>query len=361
MTTTANFVWVLWTVRNSCYEMLTSTQIMASSSNKNRPLLRSSSFQSLPYELREQIWLESLAPRLIYLYPHHIVSSLPSSSQRPKSSHYKLTRTDVGFGASIHGTSNTPAQAFAAYESFVALKAGADGEMLEPELKQVGRHPIFRNPNSPPALRVCHESRAIALNRGYVLAFKDASMVWKEKEPLKEREKIQFQLDKTFGRKGIWVDFDHDLFMFYTGYKRSACPHYVNRPLTFLHNWAPDDAKRIKRLALHGQSDMVLKALRADHVAIPHGQRWRTTWQWVSLGFDNLQEIWIDDEVEPENNSELYYDTRGNLRDWQPQKDAAEQFSSSMVVEKSLLPSWTAPLPQVKVVRGAEWDTYFGD
>ncbi|CZR66479.1 uncharacterized protein PAC_16380 [Phialocephala subalpina] len=309
-----------------------------------------SAFETLPYEIREQIWLETLVPRLIYIHPHRRIAPPFYDPQSDEILDSKRHTISVRFNCSLHSQSATPAQAFADYASFAAPNLPKvdrmDGDSLTFD-DILAKQPLtYKSTDPPAALYVCQESRAIALRRGYVLAFKGVDLRL-------EAEDRKYWQKNHLGDKGVWIDFEHDLIMLdalYRPWMYSKCaPH---EPLVLLHKFAPGDVKRIKRLALGGNPGGILRALRGNCIPVSHGQRWRTAWQWwVGMGFDNLEEIWIDDEFE---------DKRDEQWDgWHSQKDAEAQYHNVLGLGKSKLPNCTSPVPQVKVFRGEEWHAHF--
>ncbi|KUJ09697.1 uncharacterized protein LY89DRAFT_740773 [Mollisia scopiformis] len=330
---------------------------MGSDHSKKPQSILPSSFQSLPYEIREQIWLYTLLPRLIYIHPHQRLEPHPYDHESNELVDGLRMTASVRFNHSLHTTSSTPAEAFASYASFVVpdphYVGRMDGEFLNYEHKLAVQPLAWRGGQAPPALHVCGESRAIALRKGYVLAFKGVDL------RLEEEDK-EYWKNNHLSDKGIWVNFSTDLIMLDALYRSRMYPKWAPlQPLVVLNKWAPEDVKRIRYLALGGNPGMVLSALRGNCVPVPHGPRWRTEWQWwVSLGYDNLEEIWIDDEFEV-TQKEKYYEV--SWRDWECQKGAAEQCIRAISMGRSKLPHWTSPLPEVKVVRGKDWRVYFGD
>lgn len=66
-----------------------------------------SAFESLPFEIREQIWLETLTPRLIYLHPHERLSPPHNDLEHDKTIDGQRSGLSVRFNYSVHHPSNT--------------------------------------------------------------------------------------------------------------------------------------------------------------------------------------------------------------------------------------------------------------
>lgn len=319
------------------------------SSGKVQSILPSA-FESLPFEIREQIWFETLVPRLIYLHPHRRLAPHDYDSECDEILDSLRPTVSVRFNYSLHTPSATPARAFADYASFAIPNPPKNNRMNSESLKYdrvLAKQPLaYQSADPPAALYVCRESRSIAMRRGYTLAFKGVD------RRLEEVDK-QYWQKNTLSDKGVWIDFEHDLIMLDAMYRLwmySKCAPL--EPLVLLNKFFPDDVKRIKRLALGGHPGGILRALRGNCIPVPHGQRWRTAWQWwVGMRFDNLEEIWIDDEFEEERDEQ--WDS------WHSQKDAEAQYSNALGMGKSKLPNCTSPIPQVRVVRGEDWHTHF--
>lgn len=321
---------------------------MGTSSSKKGQCHFPSAFESLPFEIREQIWLETLVPRLIYLHPHRRIAPHEYDHERDEILDSPRPTVAVRFNHSLYTASATPAQAFADYASFAVPNPPKndrmDGESLEYD-QILAKQPLaYKSADPPAALYVCRESRALALRRGYVLSFKGV-------DRRLEQEDKEYWQKNNLGDKGVWVDFEHDIIMLdalYRPWMYSKCASL--EPLVLLHKFAPAEVKSLKRLALGGNSSGVLQALRGQFRPAPyiHGQRPRPSlprqWPFV-MGFVKLEEIWIDDGLEQEGDG---------LECSISKKDTQALYLdalSTLSMGKSVL--------QVKVVRGGEWHTHF--
>ena len=88
---------------------------------------QSANFSSLPSEIRQQIWLLTLAPRLIYLHSHKTLSSLAKGNR-----HKSLrTITSIQFSHSLYSPDCTPASHFRA----AALPHSQHQRRIPPRMK----------------------------------------------------------------------------------------------------------------------------------------------------------------------------------------------------------------------------------
>ncbi|KAE8445995.1 hypothetical protein EG329_012634 [Mollisiaceae sp. DMI_Dod_QoI] len=329
---------------------------MGSSPSKNalaKPTILSD-FQSLPYEIREQVWLETLTPRLIYLHPHEGLSPPRYDFKHNKIVDGERSTVSVRFNYSTHHPSTTPDEAFSAYASFISpdpskANGGGRGELKYDRI-MCTRALTYKSANPPPALYVCQESRAIALKNGYVLAFKGVD------HRLEGKDKKYWQRH-NLSDKGVWINFKRDIVMLDVCYPNRRHFRYDSRQsLILINKWAPEDVKRIKQLALGGTPSMVHAALKSKVLVFkPPWGRLENQW-WGRLGFDNLEEIWIDDGFETKTHSKCC----GCRPGWETVAGRYwNRVWSRVSLEKSKFPGPTLSVTQVKVVRGEQWHIYF--
>jgi hypothetical protein len=165
----------------------------------------------------------------------------------------------------------------------------------------------------PVALYVCQESREIALQR-YELAFGgvDVDLDGSQKqywENRRQEDKAEWDRLCLF-HKRIWVDFMKDI-IFVDGHHRTELYSKCSRrePLTLLRMYAPEEASKIKRLAIgavrgNGEPryrDEVLKVIEGNRVYGEEGYEWIPAPGEVRseylYGFDNVEELLLDESV----------------------------------------------------------------
>ncbi|KAF4635274.1 hypothetical protein G7Y89_g2826 [Cudoniella acicularis] len=310
---------------------------------------KKTTFHSLPYELRELIWLATLTPRLIYLHPHkrHILTDYdPAVRCTPESRHRVLS---VRFNHSVHIPGEIPATKFKAYSSFAIPdpnKIWEEGQKpsQEEQAKFMVMRPLkYENAKPPPALYVCSESREVAIRKGYVLAFKGSDRHL-------EGEDKEYWERNFLGDKGVWVDFERDMIMLDVSLEPDPHPRCESlRPLRLLKSYARRDTKRVKRLALGGHIGTALKAMKGKRIVTMSSAIDRQGWL-RSLGLKSLEEVWVDD------------DFKGRILMRSPEeveKRIVNDMKSGMSYHFTDQAALDVVLPKVKVVRGAQWDQYF--
>lgn len=315
--------------------------------------LGSASFSSLPFELREQIWLYTLPPRLIYLHLHEVYQ-LATDDLKLRVGHdspnldYVPRTASVIFNHSIYSQGTTPAEAFALYakETIASLE-------IKRKLHLESTSDIwdlndfkFEIPAPPAALVVCRESRQIAIRKGYVIAFRPVNLKTKG--------------NKT-EEKGIWVDFEHDIIMFNT-----IPRHESTHPRTELYDLlrllmevVPEDVARIRNLALRGDLISVLETLRACGESVINGGD--SEWHRFS-GYRNLKHILVDDEFNSHERYRSQSPTRTPSPLFRGNEQAVEEFLKARLIRNDMYanPSvWPWGIPSFKVVRGEAWKEYF--
>jgi hypothetical protein len=345
-------------------------------------------FNSLPLEIREEIWAATLTPRLIYIHPHQRLSP-PHWDGKYLDDGMRITQS-VRFNFSTHAPHETPATAFKAYSEF-ALGRVQNGErvrfcdLMEREMNPVEKahlhatRPLewWKEPRSgkpPPALYICRESRAVALRNGYEIAFKgwlankdgEREHEWQK---YLEGEDLEFWERNALSKKGIWVNFERDVFMFDALLRDGRYLMWSQQnPLALLRRYARKDTQRIQGLALGAIYRTMGVILRGQAIEHPSQEG---SWKWQLPGFDSLTDIWMDDEFEAEEiGHEEYYKNAVRMprvasypvptfkiRD---AKDARRDFWVKMQhIRPSHFEGWQAVLPEIRVVRGLGWNEYF--
>ncbi|KAH7400305.1 hypothetical protein BKA64DRAFT_671566 [Cadophora sp. MPI-SDFR-AT-0126] len=316
------------------------------------------SFSSLPYELREQIWLYTLPPRMIYIHQHEVYPLLTKhvellDEQGLEIEHDEPCKVSVLFNYSIYTQDTTPASAFAIYakETIASLEkesnTSSDNLTRKWDLQGLQKFK-FKSSGPPAALNVCRESRDLAIRKGYVLAFKPVNLENEGSEPC---------------GKGIWVDFERDMVMFNTKlrhwliHSRTELIEFLGVLMILL----PEDAARIKRIALCGDLISTLETLGDCREEVTNGDdsEWRRF-----PGYPSLKEIWVDDELSVDNHEEDH--TQSLTHTPRPlftgNEQAVEEFLKARLVrnsEHAISITWPWGVPSFKVVRGETWKEYF--
>lgn len=314
---------------------------------EQNPSFEPANFSSLPFELREQIWLYTLQPRMIYLHPHAMYPPQSIDETDTMGTVAEPTMMSLLFNHSIYSHDTTPAEAFSLYakelESCLEKKGKKAGVLGHSEVNPEDFK--LPNPGPPAALNFCTESRRIAIRKGYVLAFRGIDV---------EDGTIQTQ------EKGVWTDFKQDLIMLDTTIRPSVMPRQASsdQPLQLLTDYLPEDASRIKSMGLRGN---IIGAWRAMKLSckgpVVGGQEGE--WQRF-LGYPSLRHIWVDDE--------FHVDSPGSTLERVPSpvflgnEQAMEGFLLARLTRSPLSvrpPRWPSGVPSIKVVRGEAWGEYF--
>ena len=321
-------------------------------------------FNSLPLEIRQEIWALTLTPRLIYLHPHQRLAPPHWDPEKDQTyDRYRYT-SSVRFNHSIHSPKETPATAFREYAEFATTeyRDRVDIGRLGPSYKvTMGETAVHKGTKpfewrkepkggrAPPALYLCRESRELALKRGYVLAFKG----WLERrvdddfyyEWHKEvrREERAFWARNKLDEKGIWINFEADMVMLDFMWRAGMYPKCSNRSfLKLMKIYVPGDLARIQRLAIGGTHEDLMGTAVSDGSA---------------YGLESLREIWYDDEFGAEDvgHEEFYKDKfRANSRTGRarpPRKFSNAEAALEKLKEKTAI--------DVRLVRGSEWHSFF--
>ncbi|KAG4444162.1 hypothetical protein IFR05_000391 [Cadophora sp. M221] len=307
-------------------------------------------FSSLPFELREQIWLYTLQPRMIYLHPHAIYPPQrvdAAGTMGTELSQVESKITSLLFNHSIYSHDTTPADAFSVYakelESCFERKGKRTGILGHSEIDPEDCK--LTSPGPPAALNVCSESRSTAIRKGYVLAFRGIGV---GERGIRTQE------------KGLWIDFQHDLIMLDTTIRLAVMHQEANtdQALQLLMDCLPEDASRIKSIALRGNLIAALRALKLPcNGPVVGGEDGE--WQRF-LGYPSLRHIWVDDE--------FHVDSPGSSHERVPSplflgnEQAVEEFLFARLTRSPLSvrsPSWPWGVPSIKVVRGEAWKNYF--
>lgn len=318
------------------------------------PAPEPTTFHSLPFEIREQIWMETLTPRLIYLHPskRHILTDYDPTKRCTEDSRHCVV--SVRFNHSVHTPGVLPGDEFRSYSSFALPEPSTIWEEDLPSQGEqakfmVGRPLQYRSADPPAALYVCSESRRAAIRKGYVLAFRGKNLHL-------EGEDKEYWEKNNLSEKGVWVDFERDMIMVDVSLNPDPHPRCESlRPLRLMKSYARRDTRRVKRIALGGPMSKILKAMRGKHVRIPQRPEmaqygWRQGWM-RSIGFKALEEIWVDDEF-----SQI---SPVLSRPEQAESRITTEMERGMSFFPKVADADIQPLPIVKVVRGAQWDEHF--
>ena len=207
------------------------------------------SLNTLPPEIREQIWLLSFSPRTIQLHVHH--HQRYARKQKPRSQRWtKLPppRRMRCTGRLIHP--NPRAKKLVG----VSFTATLVGEGQFPRFYKTVEEWSEANPSSgfcpaaPAQLHVCRESRALALRR-YQLAFPGRDFTAKKSAKASKTTFDKAWINQQLGKSKIWFDFDRDTLLLY----RSMEPSRTGVVATSLEatvRHAHQDIVKIKNLGL---------------------------------------------------------------------------------------------------------------
>jgi hypothetical protein len=263
-------------------------------SKPSEQALPSSPFARLPYEIRSQIWLETLAPRVIFLHPHPRLSPRADTFAVPRSAEV-LPPTAF---------QNPPSEASDNEARSVAPKL----KFIWPDWYNKGHiythfdaaRPLDYKGTAPPvALLVCKESRDIALQNGYRIAFKNTTHHLEGQYMYKK-----FWDSNQLREKGVWVNFERDLIMLDILWRNGHPVKNSIQPLRLLSKLAPGDVRCIKLLGLGGgKGPRLSRPWNAPHIysfgilgGRPDLDR---VHEWLlKLGFESLREVWVDDDYD---------------------------------------------------------------
>lgn len=262
------------------------------------------SLYSLPPEIREKIWIETFETRMITVYLR--VGKIPNrwpSAAKPYSTYRGICRlVCVTFTAAVDGPPSLKPSSPQALEpggppqSWQIDVTGWRDDMPNTMCYALPSYPNYKPHRGPTSLRVCRESRAIALKH-YELAFPGWNMV---------PDDIPFQQqwrDGRFGEGHIWVNFKRDIICVWDGTRRMDQVWHLlgtkwrSNPylLGFFTKYASADAAKIRRLALQGMwTDKETRLMTRSLYGIPDtGGLLQQALERTVTDFPNLEELWI--------------------------------------------------------------------
>ncbi|KAJ8059294.1 hypothetical protein OCU04_012258 [Sclerotinia nivalis] len=209
------------------------------------------SFNSLPVEIREEIWKLTLTPRVICLHTHYPVQPLtpiPIKNPLPPSKYHS------SFTGRVIDPSNDITEEFFKLDKVIdpngsprqiggilawqppLAEAYDDRYKVKYDSTRDQRARSLKNSRGPVALEVCLESRTLALKR-YEFGFEMA---------------VDYENEK--GTRGVWVDWERDVIVLDLAvWEKMAMAHPYARfdfPLRALPIVAPREMDKIQKLVL---------------------------------------------------------------------------------------------------------------
>jgi hypothetical protein len=185
-------------------------------------------------------------------------------------------------------------------------------------------------PPGPIALRVCHQSRAIALSR-YQLAFGAVDMNRRDRSSLTlggldHGPSYEFVV---VGEPRIWIDFKRDEIL----NDSSACGGMRYNPIATLTFCAKEEVKKIRRLSLGGRWAAMVKP--------SHPRRFCSLFRGLQ-SFEALEELIIYD-----GSLILKPKAPESLQEWKEKMQTDIRKELQRV--RSSTAAWTAELPLIKI------------
>lgn len=263
-------------------------------------------FSRLPTEIREQIWLHTLLPRRIALYQLINYATPPKYSLLPDSDDEGPRTYQISYNATIW-----------------------DGDD-EPQSAPILDLQDYYNESPPPgpvALRVCRESRTIALSR-YQLAF--GSSTWTKTYGPGDGDQVA-----SVGKPRIWVDFERDEILITLSYIKPLMD-----PFNMLPFGAEAEVKKIRRLGITRRFTR-----RYDYAPPDLSTNWGLSVS-HSLGrFEALKEFTVLAQSEEPFPANLELDEQWRAKS---EKEIFGELDRAKRTQHD--PKWTIELPVVKVI-----------
>lgn len=320
-------------------------------------------FSSLPQEIRDDIWLQTLTPRFLYIHQHREYSP-PLRHTIPKLEREvgDVTITAIRFTHTTSSPPITPGAAFKAYADASARNRASPS----------AASPHARSDAPPTALLVCRESRNLALKNGYVLAFQDISP--RPQNPTGNpsadvtRPACKHIVTNYLGPRSIWINFSRDTVMFDLVNRPGAYPRFSEpediSPFPLLAQHHASDLAQIRYLALGGSLASIIDTLKAGG----GGRTLPPTAWWAKLGMDALSECYADDEFEVEGSEggrAEYYRWSGDagmagVRSYRL-SEKGEALRRLVERVEMIGVAGAGPKPRLSIVRGEEWHGLWGE
>jgi hypothetical protein len=361
------------------------------------------SFADLPFEIRSQIWNLTCEPRILCLHINQHVTPVPldSDGKRIANSQHNLS---IGFDCSI--VTSSPSKEFDEYNERLLrlawqahLESSGESPLISfddsgpsKELDAgVERHAQLaaveasghtlsggRIIQSPAALYVCQESRALALQR-YKRAFGrvtlDTSYRWFCSPSYELGDTSAFD-DAVIGQPTIWVDFERDVIVVDSLWQPKDTPNSYSKfpertrfsPLSLIRIFAKEESKSIRRLGVAARqlkSTPPLPEWRAremgkEIIEVLRGRIFKTHYkrEWF-LGFDNLEELLLDDVPHVGYHHEIpgWRSPNPELK-YQPLMTMREEILHRIGKPSAADPSLAKQPPEIRMVGENDWSSF---
>jgi hypothetical protein len=316
------------------------------------------SFLDLPYEIRRQIWLLTFEPRILCLHinQHVTPARLDFEGMEIQESPRVIS---VSFDCKVPTAS--PSDEFDEYYNrrrhLVTLRS--DGDILSGGRAMPG----------PVALHICHESRALALQR-YKRAFGRAIL----DVPYKFFRETRYEMgdnsvweNAQMGTPKIWVDFERDIIV--VDSTRKPRLRFPDRapfgPLSLMRMFAKEESQHIRRLGIAARrlprgGSGIVSVLRGRTFASLGNpptqsiQQYKKEWL---FGFENLKELILDDVPHRGNRSNVPVLRPPHLPPRPPIRPREEMLDS---LRKAALAGskWDTQPPEIQMVKDNDWNTF---
>ncbi|KUJ16966.1 uncharacterized protein LY89DRAFT_718676 [Mollisia scopiformis] len=335
--------------------------------------MTSATFSGLPPEIRYDIWQLSFEPRLLCLHMHRLITPEPSDHSPSGLSKDSRKVIAVSFTCTAldSRSERTPNDVFVEYSN---ISPPVSVDFLRN--MQVG--PPGPTALGPVQLYVCRESRALAMRR-YELAFGGTEQDNENLNPRQYAALEEWHRKKLWEKK-IWVDFNSDVVLveviprrleFPAPPLRLPQPQPGWRALRCLNVYAPDEAKKIKRLAIGGKWPLESDLWRELGLIICLNTLLTSHTMSIEF-FTNMEKLLVDDSFQnPEDVQEqVQTEEQDKLEDPKMVEEGVQKWIRDLVdcqqrrlrtdlgpervITRPDKPVWKE-LPVVKVVHGNGW------